>query len=94
MSAYVIARIAVTNPDDYAAYAAQTVALAAQWGGRFLVKGGAQQVLEGTAPERHVIIEFPDRVTAQAWYDSADYREILPIARRAARRDVVIVEGI
>ncbi|NBD31129.1 MAG: DUF1330 domain-containing protein [Alphaproteobacteria bacterium] len=94
MSAYLIARIDVTDPEDYAAYAAQTVALAEKWGGRFLVKGGAQRVAEGEAPARHVIVEFPDRATAEAWYDSAEYQQILPIALRASRRDIVIVEGM
>ena len=59
MSAYIIARITVTNPLDYQSYASQTVATAEKFGGRFLVKGGAQQVLEGNCPDRHLIIEFP-----------------------------------
>lgn len=94
MTAYLIARITVTDPQEYQAYASQTVALAEQFGGRFLVKGGAQTVLEGDAPERHVIIEFPDRQTALDWYGSDAYRRILPLALSASRRDIVLVDGI
>ena len=94
MTAYLIARIEVTDPEDYATYASQTVALAEKAGGRFLVKGGDQAFVEGDGPSRHVIVEFPDRAAAEAWYDSAEYQEILPIALRASRRDIVIVEGV
>lgn len=94
MSAYIIARITVTEPEDYASYASQTVALAERFGGRFLVKGGAQTALEGNCPDRHVIIEFPDREAALAWYNSAEYRRILPIALSSSQRDIVVVDGI
>ncbi len=93
MPAYIIARIDVSDPADYATYASQTVALAERHGGRFLVKGGAMTQLEGEGPARHVVIEFPDRATAEAWYSSPDYQSILPIALRSSRRDLVIVDG-
>jgi len=94
MPAYIIARINVTDPEDYGAYASQTVALAERYGGRFLVKGGAQTQLEGNSPDRHVVIEFPDRRTALEWYNSDDYRRILPIALSSSERDIVVVDGI
>lgn len=94
MPAYIIARIDVTDPDDYAAYASQTVALAERFGGRFLVKGGEQTVLEGNSPDRHVVIAFPDRQTALDWYNSDEYRRILPIALSSSERDIVVVDGI
>ncbi len=93
MPAYIIARIDVTDPEEYATYARQTVALAEAFGGRFLVKGGAQTVVEGDAPARQVVVEFPDIRAARAWYDSPEYQAILPIALRASKRDLVIVEG-
>ena len=94
MAAYIIARITVTDPEDYQAYASQTVALAEKAGGRFLVKGGAQSFVEGEGPERHVLIEFPSRDMALAWYNSPEYQEILPIALRSSQRDIVVVEGV
>lgn len=94
MSAYIIGRITVTDPRDYQAYAAQTVALAGRFGGRFLVKGGEQVVVEGNCPDRHVIIEFPDRQHALDFYNSDAYRRILPLALSASDRDLVIVDGV
>jgi len=94
MSAYIIGRITITDPQDYAAYAEQTEALAGKYGGRFLVKGGAQTVIEGNCPDRHVIIAFPDRQTALDWYNSDAYRRILPLALSSSRRDLVIVDGV
>ena len=94
MTAYIIARIDVTDPQDYMTYASQTVALAEKAGGRFLVKGGEQETVEGEARSRQVLIEFPDRAAAIAWYNSAEYQEILPIALRASVRDIVVVDGV
>jgi uncharacterized protein (DUF1330 family) len=94
MPAYMIARIEVTDPEHYAVYAGQTVALAERFGGRFLVKGGPMTQLEGEGPSRHVVVEFPDRAAAEAWYASEEYQAILPIATGASRRDLVIVDGV
>ena len=94
MSAYIIARINVTDPEDYQTYASQTVALAEKMGGKFLVKGGHQTQLEGNCPERHVLIEFPNHDMAMAWYNSDAYQRILPIALSSSERDIVIVDGI
>lgn len=94
MSAYIIARIAVTDPAVYMTYAAQTVALAEKAGGRFLVKGGAQTQPEGDGPDRTVVIEFPDRASAEAWYASDAYQAILPVALQSSQRDLVIVDGV
>jgi uncharacterized protein (DUF1330 family) len=93
MTAYVIARINVTDPEDYQTYADQTVACAEKAGGRFIVKGGAQTQLEGNSPDRHVIIEFDNSQAALDWYNSDDYRRILPIALSSSERDMVVVEG-
>lgn len=94
MTAYVIGRINVTDPEEYQTYARQTVALTEQAGGCFLVKGGAQTQLEGTGPGRHVIIEFPDRQTALDWYNSPSYQHILPIALASSERNIVVVDGL
>ena len=94
MTAYIIARIEVTDPQDYATYAGQTVALAEAAGGTFLVKGGPQEFVEGDGPSRHVVISFPTVEMAKAWYTSSEDQEILPIALRASERDIVVVEGM
>ncbi|MFD1196219.1 DUF1330 domain-containing protein [Seohaeicola saemankumensis] len=94
MTAYIIARIEVTDLEDYKTYASQTVALAEKAGGTFLVKGGPMTQIEGSGPDRHVIISFPTREQALAWYESPEYQAILPIALRSSRRDLVVVDGI
>ncbi|MEM7438652.1 MAG: DUF1330 domain-containing protein [Pseudomonadota bacterium] len=94
MAAYMIARIEVTNPEGYLKYASQTVAIAEKFGGRFLVKAGQMEQLEGKGPDRHVVIEFPDADAARSFYNSDDYRNILPIALDNSTRDAVIVEGV
>lgn len=93
MTAYVIARINVTEPEDYQMYASQTVACAEKAGGKFLVKGGGQTKLEGNSPDRHVIIRFDSREAALDWYNSAAYQRILPIALSSSERDIVVVDG-
>lgn len=93
MAAYIIGRIDVTDLNRYMEYASQTVALAESYGGKFLVKGGAMTQVEGAGPERHVVIEFPDRAMAEKWYNSDDYKKILGIALESANRDIVIVDG-
>ena len=80
MPAYMIARIEVTNAEDYAKYASQTVALAEKFGGTFLVKGGPMKQLEGDGPDRHVVVRFDTLEAAERWYTSEAYREILPLA--------------
>ncbi|MDD9707229.1 DUF1330 domain-containing protein [Seohaeicola sp. SP36] len=94
MTAYIIARIEVTDLEDYKTYASQTVALAEKAGGNFLVKGGPMTQVEGSGPDRHVVISFPTREQALAWYHSPEYQAILPIALRSSTRDLVIVDGI
>ncbi|HEY9021552.1 MAG TPA: DUF1330 domain-containing protein [Paracoccaceae bacterium] len=94
MTAYIIARIEVTDLEDYKTYASQTVALAEEAGGTFLVKGGPMTQVEGSGPDRHVVISFPTREQALAWYHSPEYQAILPIALRSSTRDLVIVDGI
>ena len=94
MTVYIIARIEVTDPEDYKTYASQTVAQAEKAGGTFLVKGGPMTQVEGSGPDRHVVISFPTREQALAWYHSPEYQAILPIALRSSTRDLVIVDGI
>ena len=74
-------------------YASQTVASAEKFGGKFLVKGGPMEQLEGTGPDRHVVIEFASMEQAKAFYTSEEYAKILPIALQNSKRDAVLVEG-
>lgn len=94
MSAYIIAQLDVHDPQAAKAYQQAVPPLLARFGGRYLVRGGAVDVLEGDwRVPRLVIIEFPDREAARRFYDSPEYQEILPLRLDACSGDLVIVEG-
>ena len=95
MPAYVIADVKVTDPEQYKQYMALSPAAIEAAGGRFLVRGGPHEVLEGNwQPSRLVMAEFPDLASARAFYDSARYREAR--AKRAGATEffnMVVVQG-
>lgn len=94
MSAYFIAQVTVTDPEGYKEYASQTEALVKPFGGRFLVKGGAQEDIEGSSRARTAVIEFSDRDSALAWYHSDEYTRLRGIALRCSEREAFVVEGV
>ena len=94
MPAYIIADIQVTDPAGYEPYKPLAAASIARFGGRFLARGGKAMLLEGQpAPERIVVIEFPDADTARRWYSSEEYQKALKIRQSASRGRVFLVEG-
>ena len=95
MPAYVIADVTVTDPPAMEEYRKQVPATLAKYGGRFLVRGGAHQTVEGDwKPARLVVIEFPSLLDAQRWYDSEEYRGPKALRMRAGRTSVLIVDGV
>jgi uncharacterized protein (DUF1330 family) len=75
MPAYLIVDAEVTDPVRYEEYRKLAPAAIARFGGRYLARGGKSVTLEGGwAPKRVVVLEFPDLATAQAFYDSPEYR--------------------
>ena len=94
MPAYIIADIQVTDPAGYDQYRPLAAASIARSGGRFVVRGGKVDLLEGAPePERIVVIEFPDADTARRWYSSDEYQKALKIRQSASRGRVFLVEG-
>lgn len=94
MKAYVIAHINVQDPERYKDYVKLTPATVAPFGGRFIVRGGRCETLEGGLPaNRTVVIEFPDRGDARAWYDSEGYRAARAIRQSASSGTLILVEG-
>jgi uncharacterized protein (DUF1330 family) len=92
--AYVIADVDVTNPAGYEPYRPLAAASIAQFGGRFIVRGGAAELLEGgPAPGRAVVIEFPDADTAKRWYFSDEYQQALKLRQANSTARVILVEG-
>ena len=95
MPAYFVAEIEVTNPAGYEPYRPLAAASVARYGGRFIVRGGAAELIEGNpAPQRVVIIEFPDAAAARRWYNSPEYQAALPIRLANSRGRAFIVEGL
>ncbi len=94
MAAYVIADITVKDSGIYDEYRKQVPATVAKHGGRFLVRGGAHDRVEGDwQPGRVVVIEFPDMAAARAWYSSQEYGPLIKIRQRASTGSVIMVEG-
>ncbi len=95
MAAYVIAEVEVRNADSYAAAYSQHVrATIERYGGRFLVRGGPVDVVEGDwDPPRLVILEFETMERARDWYNSDEYQAILPGRQQHARSNVIMVQG-
>lgn len=94
MAAYLIADVDVTDPDLYELYKKDLPATLEPYGARYVVRGGATEVLEGDwNPKRLVIIEFPDMARLKAWYQSPAYRPLIALRQRAARARLLAVEG-
>jgi uncharacterized protein (DUF1330 family) len=94
MSAYLIVRITVTDPARYPDYTAETPALIAKHGGRFIVRGGGPVALEGPEERRRiVVIEFPDRPAAEAFYNDPAYAPVRAIRWEAAESEMILVDG-
>ncbi len=95
MTAYIIGRIAVTDPDRYPDYTAETPALIAKHGGRFVVRGGSPATLEGSEETRRiVVIEFPNRAAAEAFYNDPAYQPVRAIRWAAAESELILVDGV
>ena len=94
MAAYIIAEIEVTDPAAYEGYRPLAAAAVQQYGGKFLVRGGAVTPKEGGwKPERVVVLEFASMAALERFYDSPEYQKALPVRLNASRSKAVFVEG-
>lgn len=91
--AYWVAHVDVTDPDAYETYRAANAEAFAKYGAKFLVRGGAQELREGSQRARTVVLEFKDIDTARACYDSPEYQRAKALRLEASDGDMVIVEG-
>jgi uncharacterized protein (DUF1330 family) len=90
---YWLAQVEVTNSDGYKAYVAANQAAFRKYGGRYLIRAGRYEVMEGACRSRLVVIEFPDYDTALACYRSPEYQHAIALRRDHAVADVAVVEG-
>jgi uncharacterized protein (DUF1330 family) len=93
MNAYVIGEIEVTDPAVYNDYRKQVLATITKYGGRFLARGGKAEALEGAAPKRVVVLEFPSYEQALKWYRSAEYAPLITLRQKASKGRLLLAEG-
>ncbi|WP_085315969.1 DUF1330 domain-containing protein [Derxia lacustris] len=93
MPAYVVVSIDVKKPAQYAEYQKLAKLAATAYDAKPLVRGGRMEVLEGPAPQRMAILQFPSMPQARAWYDSPQYKRARNVRGDAAAFSMVIVEG-
>jgi len=95
VASYLIVDIEITDPERYAEYVAAVPATIARYGGRYLVRGGKTEVLEGSwAPRRVVVLEFATFERAKEWWASEEYRGSRTLRQSASVTNMVLVEGV
>ncbi len=95
MAAYVLVDVEITDPIEFDDYRKKVPDSLAPYGGRFIIRGGATEILEGDwAPKRVVVIEFPDRSAAKAWWSSAEYADAKAQRQRSAHTQLIVVDGV
>jgi uncharacterized protein (DUF1330 family) len=95
MPAYAIGHLHDVNVgDDIVDYLRRIDATLEPFGGRFIIHGDPVEVLEGSWSGDPIVIEFPDKASARAWYASPAYRRILPLRTKNSKGDVFLIKGV
>jgi uncharacterized protein (DUF1330 family) len=95
MPAYVIVEIEITDPVGYEEYKKQAAATVLKYGGKYIVRGGKAEVLEGDwQPKRIVILQFASIERAKEWLNCEEYREPRKLRHKTARTNMIVVEGL
>ena len=91
---YIIGHITVRNPEAYKEYVEKDTPILEGLGGKFIIRGGQSDHVEGELLERHVVIEFPSYEAALKAYNDPEYMEVAKIRWDNADSTMVIVEGV
>jgi len=95
MPGYVIVNIEVRDPVAYEKYKAEAGSTVAAYGGRYLVRGGRTETLEGGwTPRRFVVLEFPSYDQAKAWWSSPEYAAAKAIRQACAATEMIVADGV
>lgn len=95
MSAYLIAEVEVTDPVVFEQYRAAVPATITAYGGKYLVRGGAFEALEGTwLPKRVIVLQFDSMARLKEWYHSKEYVPLIALRQKSAKTSVIAVEGV
>jgi len=94
MAAYFVVEVKVTDPQMYEEYRKRVGPTLERYGGKFLVRGGASETIEGTwKPPRLVILEFEDNEQFRRWYDSPEYTEARNIRFKSSTANAILIQG-
>ena len=95
MPAYIIVEINITDPAGYEEYRRLGPPTVAAYGGKFVVRGGTIEVLEGDwSPKRLVVLEFESADRAKQWWSSQEYRIPKQIRQKTSLTNMIVVEGV
>jgi uncharacterized protein (DUF1330 family) len=95
MAGYIIVEIDVTDPAVYEEYRKQAGATVLSHGGKYIIRGGAAETLEGDwQAKRIVVLEFPSVEQARAWWSCEEYREPKKLRQKSAITNMILVEGV
>lgn len=95
MTAYVVLDLKVTDPDAFARYRELAPAAIAAYGGRYIARGGATEIMEGSWElDRVVILEFPSLDKAKSWLESPEYREARALRQASAKTNAFVTQGL
>jgi len=95
MPAYVIVEIDIVDPVGYEEYKKLAAATVARHGGKYIVRGGAVETLEGDwRPKRIVVLEFETAQRAKEWLNCEEYRQPRKMRHRTAKTNMILVEGV
>ena len=94
MAAYIVVEVDVKDPERYADYRSMVPASLAVYGGKFLIRGGQVENLEGDwEPQRFVMIQFDSVEQAKRWWDSEEYREARNLRQATSDTRMIVVQG-
>jgi len=94
MAGYIVADVEITDPEEYQRYTRQVAPTVERYDGKFLVRGGQPETIEGDwKTKRIVIIEFPSVEQAKTWYNSPEYSAIAGIRHGSTVSRIVLVHG-
>ncbi len=96
MTVYAIGRLEMRDPSWQQEYGLKTAALVEKHSGKYLVRGGAMEQLEGTGqlPSVLVVLEFPSMAHARAWYHDPEYAPLITLRQTGSDLDFILVEGV
>ena len=95
MAAYVISEVDVRDIEGMQTYRSMAAPIIAQYGGRYLVRGGEATLAEGgPEPKTIIVVEFPSMERLREWYGSPEYAQALKVRETALDRRLIFVEGV